>query len=255
MNAEHTRLRDLQPDRFAAFVADLAGAVWPEWEADVSPPSPEGAVEAVLRHEGGTRTRLVRACQYPSGKSVGAAEVEELASIRDAAGHERAVLLATTDMAEDGARAAERTDLRCYDAAGLLGLAETAGIEVPAPGGGVGVGDEDGDLPPEAARWPPALVERAREVVDVVDGCARFRRRTARAANYADLDFHPPRGGGPLAKLRFAERSLLIYVRTDGRFRTVATLSASAPDRPPLAALESDLEAAITRALSERRER
>jgi hypothetical protein len=249
VNAERTRLSGLQPDRFAAFVADLAGAVWPEWEADVSPPSPEGTVEAVLRHEGGTRTRLVRACQYPSGKSVGAAAVEKLASVRDVAGHERAVLLATTDVAEAGTRAAERTDVQCYDAADLLGLAETAGVEVPEPGGGIG--DVEGDLPPEAARWPPGLTERAREVVDVVDGCARFHRRTARAANYADLDFHPPRGGGPLAKLRFAERSLLIYVRTDGRFRTVAVLSASAPDRPPLPGVKSDLEAAITRALAE----
>jgi hypothetical protein len=245
VNVEHANLRDLQPDRFAAFVADLAGAVWADWEADVSPPSPEGAVEAVLRR--GARTRLVRACQYPAGKTVDADEIEELASIRDVAGHERAVVLATGDLSEAGVRAADRTGVEHYDAAGFLGLAETAGVEVPegtAP---------SGDLPPEAAHWSPAMTERAREAIDVVEGCARFRRRIARTENYADLDFHPLQGGGPLAKLRFAERSLVIYVRSAGRFRTVATLSASAPERPPAAGLAADLETAITRALAETR--
>jgi|GEM_PF-5204782 len=236
-------LRRVRPDRFAGFLADLVTAVHDGWEVDCAPPSPEGGVDAVLRRDG--ERKLVRACQYPESKAVTPGEVRELAALRAAGEFDAATLLATSDVSTDARRAAAATGIEVRDAAETVELARDAGVLVPAP-----EQPEEG-LPRRTATWPDELVSCASDLIEHVESAGRFERRTARTSAYVDADFIPETGGAPVVKVRFGDETLRVYVRYDGRFRRIGTVTESAVTERALAQLERELNASIQRALAE----
>ncbi len=247
MDTARDRFVGLSEADVYGFVRALADARWgSEWAVDVSPPSPSGGIDVTLDREG-TR-RLVHVRQYPTTAEVGAADVEEVARLREQRPVE-AVAFATTSTFSPAARETARDrNVSLVGPADLLDWADGAGVDLPDP--------DPEATPPAAtdlaerhvAHWPDPLRERAREVVVALDRLADFTYGTRRGETNTELRYRV--GGETVALVRFSEGSFLVLARLpDGDFETVVRLTASRERQPPLSDLLDDLEPAVERAL------
>jgi hypothetical protein len=198
-------------------------------------------VDAVLR---GDDRKLVRGCQYPESKTVSAGEVRELAALRSAGGFGDAALFVTTALSQDARRAAASTGVEVRDGEGLVALAREVDVAVPAP-----------ERPPEGlprrtAGWPEPLLEAAGDLLEHVESEGSFERRTTRTSAAVDVDYLPETGDAPVVKVRFGDETVRTYVRHDGRFSRVGTLTPALTERT-LPRLTRELDASIRRALAE----
>lgn len=236
------RLRALSPPEFAAFLERLAPAVWPEWEAAVSPPSPHGGIDVWLTR--GDVRRLVHARLASGETRAGVATVRELAAVREDACLDGVTLVVVDDLPERTRAALAEHDVDLVDAGALADLAADAGVEVPEATDDAAPFDRV--LTDRTSSWPDSLEARVRGLAAFVDGLAPFERRVVTHDDYADLEF--VREGSVAARLRFLETSFLVYANDDG-FRTVVSLSAHRERQPPLSDLESVVGPAVERAL------
>lgn len=237
------RLRALDGEAFAAVVEHLARSAWggERWDVETSPFSPDRGVD--VRLERGERTRLVHARQYEPSNVLSVREVREFASL--AGGGLERVVLATTGPVAEGARsvAADRgVELLAADE--LARSLDDHGVSVPTT-------DRERDLRAVVADLgaylPGELADAAEDVATLVDRVGAFEHRVDRADRSADLVFV---ADGEVARIRFSEAGLLVYVRAADGWERVLARSARAPDHAPDA--EERLRAAIEDALDER---
>lgn len=234
----HETLETLPDGELAAFL-DRLGAAWPDWDASVAPPTPEGTVELALRRE--DEVAIVRVHRG----DVDERPVEEAAALA----RERAlsfVVLACTGEPTEGARAAARENgVELYDGTELVSLARESGVRLPGD-----VGDLTAFLEERVGGYPPGLADRAAEVVRVVDDLADFDRQAGYGDASTTLDLSL--GGRRVARIRFGPTSVLVYADGDD-LETVATLTAHRERQPSVAELGvvEAVEEAIDRAVGE----
>lgn len=238
------RLRALDGEAFAAVVEDLARSAWggEDWDVETSPLSPDRGVDVRLTR--GERTRLVHARQYEPSNALSAREVGEFASFADG-GPEWAVLATTGPVAEDARAVAADRGVELLAGDELAEAIDDHGVAVPSPTGERDLRAIVADL---SAYLPEELADTAADAAVLVDRLGSFDRRIDRADRSADLVFVADRD---VARIRFSEAGLLVYVRTEESWERVLARSARAPEHAPPDA-EERLRAAVEDALDER---
>lgn len=239
------RLRALDGEAFAAVVEDLARSAWggEDWDVETSPLSPDRGVDVRLTR--GERTRLVHARQYEPSNALSAREVGEFASFADGGGPEWAVLATTGPVAEDARAVAADRGVELLAGDELAEAIDDHGVAVPSPTGERDLRAIVADL---SAYLPEELADTAADAAVLVDRLGSFDRRIDRADRSADLVFVADRD---VARIRFSEAGLLVYVRTEESWERVLARSARAPEHAPPDA-EERLRAAVEDALDER---
>lgn len=232
---EPSDLRDLPPDRFGDVVAAVVADAW-DGEATVSPPSPDGAVEAVIVDDDGRR--LVR---FAGGTRVDADEVRDAAAVRTARGFDAATLVSPGAVIEAAREAADELDVTLLDGEALASMVEAAGASL-----------EEGPRPPVASvvrqlagHWPERVREAAVDLATTVEGVGPFDRTLTRAPGLSDLDFRDAESGRLAVRMRFTRDSLLVYVRAEHGMESVVRLTAQGESQPPVGTMEADLLAAL----------
>lgn len=228
-------LRDLPPGRFGEVVATVFEHAW-DGDVDVSPPSPGGAVDAVI--DDGDRERLLHARQAASIDADAIVRVSELASEREF----DSVTLVTTGTATGEARAAAAdAGVELVDGDAFAELVAEAGVDVAAADQ-PSVATVVGQL---AGHWPGQLREVAVELAASIDEVAAFDRELTRGSGLADVDFLRSDGGHVVARMRFTRTSLLVYVRRGDAMESVVRLTANQNEQPSVRELESDVVTAL----------
>lgn len=235
------RLRALDGEAFAAVVEDLARSAWggEEWEVETSPLSPDRGVDVRLTRSGGTR--LVHARQYEPSNALSVREVREFASLADD-GRERVALATTGPVDEDARTVAADRGVELLAGDELAEAIDDHGVSVPSPAGERDLRAVVADL---SAYLPEELADAAADAAVLVDRLGSFDRRIDRADRSADLVFV---ADGDVARIRFSEAGLLVYVRADDGWERALARSARAPEHAPRDA-EERLRAAVEEAL------
>lgn len=238
---EPSELRDLPPDQFGVVVASVVEAAW-GGDVDVSPPSPGGSVDAVIRGDDGDR--LLHARQGDRIDAEAVADVSRLALER---GFDAVTLVGTGPVTAEGHDAAQEADVDLLDGESFSAMVEDAGGEWPPTG-----------RPPVAAlvsqlagHWPERLREVAVELATTIEGADEFDRELTRGSERADVDFRRPAGGRVVARMRFLRTSLVVYVRRDDALASVVRLTAHRETQPSVRELRAEVETALRGVLGE----
>lgn len=232
---------EMLPDGELASFLDRLGAAWPDWEASVAPPTPEGTVELALRRDGeGAIVRIHRG-------DVDERPVEEAATLAGERALSFVVLACTGEPTERARAAARENGVELYDGAELVSLARESGVRLPGD-----VGDLGAFLDERVGGYPPGLADRAAEVVRVVDDLADFDRQAGYGDASTTLDLSL--GGRRVVRVRFGPTSVLVYADGGDGMETVATLTAHRERQPSVAefGVVEAVEGAIDRAVEER---
>lgn len=231
------RLRALDRPAFAVLVERLVSAL-AAGDVSVSPPSPAGDVEAVADGH------LYRALHRP-GNPVSARAVREASETARREGFDGAWVITTGTFTDEAREAGDRDGLRLVDGDALVALAADHGIDLPLAS----------DPPLEervrdlAAYWPDDLADLAVRVVTAIDGLAAFDYRVNRGDRSAELD--AVYGDSVAVKVRFSERSLLVFVPGERDFRRVIAVSALGDYRPDPDRVVDDVRRAVERILDD----
>lgn len=256
MNDAQRALRGLSDERFAAFVAEVVAGVWPDSAAEVSPPSPDGGVDVTLRRDDGAE-QFLHVRRYPASSRVGATPVRDAADLAERRNYGAVTVATTSEFGESAREMASERGVELLDGADLVRMAVEAGVELPTDASNTRseaeVEETSRLVGTWASYWPEELVDRARGVVDSIDAIASFDRRVVRSDSLADLDFVLPGSANPVVKVRFAETSLLVYVRDGATFSPAVRLTAYRERQPSRSAIDDDLRPAVRRALDETR--
>lgn len=223
------RLQQLPPDRFAELIEEAIASRLDHAEIRASPPSPAGAIDLTVRQDGDVQ--LYHARQYETDNVVGAPTVRELVELRDRRNARGATLLTTGDVSTEARDVARRADVTVFAGEDLAAFVEESEVSIPTT---------SADGPPAAAElaerfasyWPERLRVRADAIVDAIEQFGEFQHRVQRADASTELEFLSADGSRPIAKVRFTETSLLVFVWDGTRFDRVVALTVHR-ERPP----------------------
>lgn len=238
-------LGDLPSDRFGDLVATVLRDGWPG-EIDVSPASPDGVVDAVVRTDG--NRHLVHVGQDPR---VDATVIDDLAALTATRPFDSTTLVTTGEFTDGGREAALEAGFQLVDGPALTAMVEVAGIDPRRE-----ETSTSATLARRlAARWPEPLRERSVELATVLDEVADFEHQVTVGSERADVDFTPVGRYDVVSRMRFTETSLLVYVRRGRRLESVVRLTALQREQPPLADVASTLADRVREAVDERSDR
>lgn len=238
---EPSELRDLSPDRFGVVVAAVVAHAW-EGEGDVSPPSPDGAVDAVIRDGG--EDRLLHARQ---GSQVDADAVRDVSRLASERGFHAAVLVTTGTVTDEAHAVAREADVELLDGGSFVELVEGADVE-PTPAEELPVATLVTQL---TGHWPGRIREVAVELATTIEDAAAFDRELTKGSERTDVDFLAQEDGRVVARMRFLRTSLLVYVRRGEDLDSVLRLTAHRSEQPSVRELEADLQVALEGVLGE----
>lgn len=234
-------LLDLPPARFGEVVAEVLADAW-AGSVDVAPASPAGVVDAVVSTDG--ERRLVHVEQ---GRRIEADVVRDLVSFSERRGDSAPTLVTPGRFTDEARGVATDESVHLLDGETFVAIVEAAGVEVEARG----VGTTTTIAAQLAGRWSDPLRERAVELAELIDGVATFDREVTITSARTDVDFKPAGTANPVARMRFTETSLLVYVRRRRGLQSVVRLTAFRTSQPPLDALVDDLGGKVRAAIEE----